>query len=74
MSQKTIDKIDNVVQTALGIIKKNGLPELPIDKNPPIGDFAIICFPAAKALGKKPNKIAEEISQDSSMYRSICSQ
>ncbi len=63
MSQKTIDKIDNVIQTALDIIKKNGLPKLPIDKNPPIGDFAIICFPAAKVLKKSPTKIAEEIGQ-----------
>jgi len=52
VSKNTADVINEVVQTVSDIIKNNDLPELPIDRNPPIGDFALICFPAAKVLKK----------------------
>ena len=64
MNKNTADVINEVVQTVLDIIKNKGLPELPIDRNPPMGDFAIICFPAAKNLKKNPNDIAQEIGNE----------
>tara|TARA_B100001250_G_scaffold59897_1_gene46712 strand:+ start:5206 stop:6885 length:1680 start_codon:yes stop_codon:yes gene_type:complete len=64
VSNNTADAINDVIQTVKNTIKDKGLPELPIDRNPPIGDFAIICFPAAKALKKSPNDIAQEIGKE----------
>ena len=64
MSKNTADVINEVVQTVSDIIKNNDLPELPIDRNPPIGDFALICFPAAKVLKKNPNDISQEIAEE----------
>ena len=64
MSKNTADVINEVVQTVSDIIKDKGLPELPIDRNPPIGDFALICFQAAKTLRKNPNDISQEIGKE----------
>jgi len=64
VSKNTADVINEVVQTVSDIIKNNDLPELPIDRNPPIGDFALICFPAAKVLKKNPNDISQEIAEE----------
>ena len=63
MSQRVIGVIDEVVKTATIIAKKRDWPALPIDRNPPKGDFAIICFPAAKILKKDPSWIATEIGK-----------
>jgi len=64
VSKNTADVINEVVQTVSDIIKDKGLPELPIDRNPPIGDFALICFQAAKTLRKNPNDISQEIGKE----------
>ena len=64
MSQKVIGVIEEVVKTVSIITKKRDWPALPIDRNPPRGDFAIICFPAAKILKKDPSWIAIEIGKD----------
>jgi len=63
VSQKVIGVIDEVVKTATIIAKKRDWPVLPIDRNSPKGDFAIICFPAAKILKKDPSWIATEIGK-----------
>jgi arginyl-tRNA synthetase len=64
VSQKVIGVIGEVVKTISIIVQKRDWPVLPIDRNPPKGDFAIICFPAAKALKKDPGWIATEIGKD----------
>ena len=64
MSQRVVDKIDDIVQDVSEIIKSKDFPELPVDRNPPFGDFALICFPAAKALRRNPNDISEEIGKE----------
>ncbi len=64
MSKSTTDAINEVIQSVTDIIESKGLPKLPIDRNPPLGDFAIICFPAAKTLKKNPNDIAQEIGEE----------
>ena len=46
------------------IIKKKGWPDLPFDMESPLGDFAIICFPAAPILKKNPEQIAKELVTD----------
>ena len=40
------------------------MPEIPIDYEPPIGDFALICFPVAKEMEKKPEDIARELATE----------
>ena len=64
MSQKVISIIEEVVKTVSIILKKKNWPVLPIDRNPPKGDFALICFPAAKVLKKDPSWIATEIGKN----------
>ena len=64
MSQKVTGVIEEVVKTISIIVQKKDWPVLPIDRNPPKGDIAIICFPAAKALKKDPSWIATEIEKD----------
>ena len=64
MSQKVVDKIDDIVQDISEIVKSKGFPDLPVDRDPPFGDFAFICFPAAKALKRNPNDISEEIGKE----------
>ena len=64
MSQKVIGIIDEVIKTVTIITKKRDWPILPIDRNSPKGDFAIICFPAAKTLKKDPSWIATEIGKN----------
>ena len=64
MSQKVTGVIEEVVKTISIIVQKKDWPVLPIDRNPPKGDIAIICFPAAKALKKDPGWIATEIGKD----------
>ena len=61
MSQKVVDKIDDIVHDISEIVKSKGFSDLPVDRNPPFGDFAFICFPAAKTLKRNPNDISEEI-------------
>ena len=46
------------------IIKKKGWPDLPFDMESPLGDFSIICFPAAPTLKKNPEQIAKELVPD----------
>ena len=58
MSQIVEDRTIEAVNDCLNLLKKKGFPELPIDREPPLGDFALICFPAAKEMGKKPEDIA----------------
>ena len=62
MSQIVDTRTKEVVGDALKLLENKGWPELPIDLDPPIGDFAIICFPAAKTLKKDPSVIAEELA------------
>ena len=62
MSQIVTDRIDEILKRISTITKKLGWPDLPINLKPPIGDFAIVCFPAAKILKKEPADIATEIS------------
>ena len=62
-----------VVSDILKLLEKKAWPELPIDLDPPIGDFAIICFPAAKTLKKEPSKIAEELARELEGLDSVAS-
>ena len=62
MSQIVGDRTIEAVNDCLDLLKKNGIPEVPIDYEPPIGDFALICFPAAKEMDKKPEDIAGELA------------
>ena len=64
MSQIVGNRTNTAIDDCLDLLKRKGLPELPIDSEPPVADFALICFPAAKALGRKPVKIAEEIASE----------
>ena len=64
MSQKTAERISDIINVVSNIIKSKNYPDLPIDKNPPIGDFALICFPAAKLAKKDPNTISEDIGKE----------
>ncbi len=64
MSQRVVDKIDGIVHDISNLVKSKGFPELPVDRNPPFGDFALICFPAAKPLKRNPNDISEEIGKE----------
>jgi len=64
VSQIVGDRTNKAINDCLDLLERKGLPELPIDTEPPIADFALICFPAAKALGRKPVKIAEEIASE----------
>ena len=64
MSQRVVDKIDGIVHDISKLVKSKGFPELPVDRNPPFGDFALICFPAAKSLKRNPNDISEEIGKE----------
>ena len=64
MSQIVGDRTSKAIDDCLDLLKRKGLPEFPIDAEPPIADFALICFPAAKALGRKPEEIAEEIATE----------
>lgn len=62
MSRIVGTRTKEVVDDCLKLLEKKGWPELPVDLEPPMGDFAIICFPAAKILNKEPGKIAEELA------------
>ena len=62
MSRIVDNRTREVVGDALKLLENKGWPELPIDRESPIGDFAIICFPAAKTLKKNPLVIAEELA------------
>ena len=62
MSQIVADRIEEVLKEISDIIKKLNWPDLPIDLKPPIGDFALVCFPAAKILKLNPSDIAAEIA------------
>jgi arginyl-tRNA synthetase len=64
VSQKVIDVIDEVVKIISITSRNMNWPVLPIDRNPPKGDFAIICFPAAKTLKKDPSWVATEIGKE----------
>ena len=62
MSQIVDTRTKEVVGDVLKLLEKKDWPELPINLDSPIGDFAIICFPAAKTLKKDPSVIAEELA------------
>lgn len=62
MSQIVTDRVEEILKKISTITKKLDWPDLPIDLNSPIGDFAVVCFPAAKTLKKSPAEIASEIS------------
>ena len=62
MSQIVGDRTIEAVNECLDLLRKKGFPKLPIDYEPPIGDFALICFPAAKEMRKKPEDIAKELA------------
>lgn len=63
MSQTSSRRINDTIQEISRLLADEGYPDLPVDKDPPIGDFAIICFPAAKKLKKKPHDIAIDVSK-----------
>ena len=71
MSQIVEDRTSKAVNDCLNLLEKKGLPELPIDLEPPIGDFALICFPAAKTLGRKPEDIAEELADEITNLKTV---
>ena len=54
MSRIVDTRTKEVVGDVLKLLEKKDWPELPINLDSPIGDFAIICFPAAKTLKKDP--------------------
>ena len=62
MSQIVTDRVEEILKKISTITKKLDWPDLPIYLNSPIGDFAVVCFPAAKTLKKSPAEIASEIS------------
>ena len=62
MSQIVADRIGEVLKEISDITNKLKWPDLPIDLKPPIGDFALVCFPAAKILKLNPSDIAAEIA------------
>jgi len=64
VSQIVRTQIKETISDCLKLIKKKGWPKLPIDLDPPIGDFSIICFPASPQLKKKPQQIAKELASE----------
>ena len=62
MSQIVANRIDEILERVSSITKDLNWPDLPVDLKPPIGDFALICFPAAKILKRKPLDIATQIA------------
>ncbi|MEC8997426.1 MAG: arginine--tRNA ligase [Candidatus Thermoplasmatota archaeon] len=64
MSRIVGTRTKEVVNDCLKLLEKKGWPELPVDLDPPVGDFAIICFPASKILDKEPGRIAEELARE----------
>ena len=71
MSQTVDTRTKEAIDDCLRLLKKKGWPELPIDLEPPIGDFAVICFPAAKTLKKEPERIAEELAYELEKMNSV---
>ena len=71
MSQTVDARTKEAIDDCLKLLKKKGWPELPIDLEPPIGDFAVICFPAAKTLKKEPERIAEELAYELEKMNSV---
>ena len=62
MSQIVANRIDEILESVSSITKDLNWPDLPVDLKPPIGDFALVCFPAAKVLKKNPFDIATQIA------------
>ena len=62
MSQIVANRIDEILERVSSITKDLNWPDLPVDLKPPIGDFALVCFPAAKVLKKNPFDIATQIA------------
>ena len=62
MSQIVANQIDEILERVSSITKDLNWPDLPVDLKPPIGDFALVCFPAAKVLKKNPFDIATQIA------------
>ena len=62
MSQILENQIDGILERVSSITKDLNWPDLPVDLKPPIGDFALVCFPAAKILKKNPFDIAVQIA------------
>ena len=73
MSRIVDTRTNEVVGDVLRLLEKKGWPELPINLDSPIGDFAIICFPASKTLMKEPSKIAEELARELKELDSVAS-
>jgi len=71
VSQTVDARTKEAIDDCLKLLKKKGWPELPIDLEPPIGDFAVICFPAAKTLKKEPERIAEELAYELEKMNSV---
>jgi len=62
VSQIITNRIDEILERVSSITKDLNWPDLPVDLKPPIGDFALVCFPAAKILKKSPFDIATQIA------------
>ena len=62
MSQIVANRIDEILESVSSITKDLNWPDLSVDLKPPIGDFALVCFPAAKVLKKNPFDIATQIA------------
>jgi len=62
VSQIVANRIDEILESVSSITKDLNWPDLPVDLKPPIGDFALVCFPAAKVLKKNPFDIATQIA------------
>ncbi len=71
MSQIVTKAIEDAIKSVSIQLEKKGFPKLPIDRNSPMGDFAIICFPAAKTLKKSPDQVSKEISAEISNNKLI---
>jgi len=62
VSQIVANRIDEILESVSSITKDLNWPDLSVDLKPPIGDFALVCFPAAKVLKKNPFDIATQIA------------
>ncbi|MDE0741552.1 MAG: arginine--tRNA ligase [Candidatus Poseidoniia archaeon] len=73
MSQIVTNRIDDILGKISTITRKLNWPDLPIDLKPPIGDFALVCFPAAKILKQDPSDIATKIALEINDIKEIIS-
>jgi arginyl-tRNA synthetase len=73
VSNKVTDQIDDILEKISTITRKMNWPDLPVDLKPPIGDFALVCFPAAKILKQSPLDIATKIALEIKDIKKIIS-